>query len=253
MEIIGLPAFKDNYIWMIRHNGNAVVVDPGDAAPVLEHLRASGDTLTAMLITHHHPDHVGGVGTLHEKFDVPVFGPLRETIPCRSHDLTGGEHIDVPGLDAQFEVLDVGGHTLGHIAYYHPKILFSGDALFVLGCGRLFEGTPVQMAASLARIAALPGDTQVYCTHEYAVNNLPFALAIEPGNALLQRRARQLRTSISNRVPTVPMTIREELDTNPFLRCTVAEVIASATRHRGRPTTDSVDTFAALREWRNTL
>ena len=253
MNIIGLPAFTDNYIWVIRHNGNAVVVDPGDAHPVLKHLQTSGDNLTAILITHHHPDHVGGVRTLREKFDVPVFGPVREAIPCRSHDLTGGEHIAVPGLDAQFDVLDVGGHTLGHIAYYHPKILFSGDALFVLGCGRLFEGTPAQMATSLSRIAALPGDTQVYCTHEYAVNNLPFALAVEPGNAALQNRAQYLRAAISSRTPTVPMRLADELDTNPFLRCEVPEVISSAARYRGQPTTDKVDTFAALREWRNTL
>lgn len=189
MEILGLHAFADNYIWLLRQNGNAVAVDPGDARPVLHHLRDSEDRLSAILVTHHHPDHVGGVSALTEHFNVPVFGPENEDIPHLTCGVQGGETIEIPGIGVHFDVLDVGGHTRGHVAYYRPKVLFCGDALFVLGCGRLFEGTPVQMAQSLARIAALPRDTKVYCAHEYARNNLPFALAVEPGNALLQKRA----------------------------------------------------------------
>ena len=253
MQIIGLPAFVDNYIWLLRQNGNAVVVDPGDAAPVFAHLQSSGDKLTAILITHRHPDHVGGIAALRERFDVPVFGPVRENIPFRTHDLHGGEKIAVPGLDAYFDVLDVGGHTLGHIAYYHPKILLCGDALFVLGCGRLFDGTMKQMAQSIARIAALPRDTQVYCAHEYAHYNLPFALAVEPGNALLQKRAAILQQSIANHQPTVPMLLGDELDTNPFLRCHIPEVIEAARNFSGHSLLNDSDTFAALREWRNNL
>ena len=250
-QILGLHAFSDNYIWLLRQAGNAVVVDPGDAAPVFEHLQASGDRLTAILTTHRHPDHVGGITALRERFDVPVFGPACEEIPLRTHDLQGGESIAVPGLDIHFDVLDVGGHTKGHIAYYHPKILLCGDALFVLGCGRLFDGTIGQMAQSIARIAALPRDTQVYCAHEYAHYNLPFALAVEPGNALLQQRALALRHSIATHQPTVPMLLGDELDTNPFLRCHVAEVIAAAQSFSGRTPLNESDTFAALREWRN--
>ena len=253
LTIQGLRAFADNYIWVLRHKGNAVVVDPGDAAPVLEHLRSIGDRLSAILITHHHLDHMGGVSELAEHFKVPVFGPGKEAIPGLTHRLSGGEKIEVPGIDVHFDVLDVGGHTRGHIAYYHPKVLFCGDALFVLGCGRLFEGTPEQMSRSLARIAALPRDTKVYCAHEYAKNNLPFALAVEPGSASLQKRAALLRQAIAASQPTVPMLLGDELDTNPFLRCDVVEVIAAARNFRGQALTNPVDIFAALREWRNQL
>ena len=253
LQIIGLHAFTDNYIWLLRQGVNAVVVDPGDAAPVFEHLARSGDRLTAILITHHHPDHVGGIAALRERFNVPVFGPVREDIPLRTHDLHGGERIAVPGLDIHFDVLDVGGHTKGHIAYYHPKVLFCGDALFVLGCGRLFDGSIEQMAASMNRIAMLPRDTEVYCAHEYAHYNLPFALAVEPGNALLQKRAVTLQQSISARQPTVPMLLGEELDTNPFLRCHIKEVANSARNFIGHELLNEGDTFAALREWRNKI
>jgi hydroxyacylglutathione hydrolase len=256
LTIVGLPAFTDNYLWVLRHEGNAVAVDPGDAAPILKHLDSSGDRLTAILVTHHHPDHIGGINALRERFDVPVFGPQKENIAGVTTHLVGGETIEVPGLDMHFNVLDVGGHTLGHIAYYRPKVLFCGDALFVLGCGRLFEGTPAQMAQSLARIAALPRDTMVYCAHEYTHYNLPFALAVEPGNDMLQKRAITLQEAIKIKQPTVPMRLGDELDTNPFLRCDVAEVINAARNFRGHPlsaSTNQVETFAALREWRNNV
>lgn len=251
LAVTGLRAFADNYIWVLRQHGNAVVVDPGDAAPVLDHLRNSGDRLTAILVTHRHPDHVGGVETLCDRFDVPVFGPLAEHIPRRNHAFSGGERIEVPGLDGTWEVIDVGGHTRGHIAYYRPNVLLCGDALFVLGCGRLFDGTMPQMAESLARIAQLPRDTLVYSAHEYAHLNLPFALSVEPNNARLQQRVAALRAAIAAGQPTVPATLGEELDTNPFLRCDVAEVQQSAGNFRRQALTNRLDVFTALREWRN--
>ncbi|CAG4885334.1 putative hydroxyacylglutathione hydrolase [Georgfuchsia toluolica] len=257
MEILGLRAFADNYIWLLRHKGNAVAVDPGDAAPVLEHLRVSGDRLCAVLITHHHRDHIGGLSELAERFNIPAFGPGNEDIPGLTRIVQGGETIEVPGIGVHFDVLDVGGHTRGHIAYYRPKVLFCGDALFVLGCGRLFEGTPVQMSQSLTRIAALPRETQVYCAHEYAKNNLPFALAVEPGSATLQNRAELLRRSIAAGEPTVPMLLGDELDTNPFLRCEIPEVKEAARNFCGHALNHEINTpvevFAALREWRNQL
>jgi hydroxyacylglutathione hydrolase len=262
LEIIGLRAFSDNYIWVLRRNGTAVVVDPGDARPVIDYLHSSGDRLGAILITHRHPDHIGGISELIDHINsanalpaiaIPVFGPDNEDIPSLTHRLKVGETVKVAGIDAEFHVLDVGGHTRGHIAYYHPKILFSGDALFVLGCGRLFDGTLPQMYQSLLRIAALPRDTQVFCAHEYAHYNLPFALAVEPGNVLLQDRAAMLRQSIAKNQPTVPMLLGDELDTNPFLRCGIDEVIDAAQRHCGRRLITPVETFVALREWRNQI
>ncbi len=256
LTITGLPAFTDNYLWVLRRQGNAVAVDPGDAAPIFRHLDSSGERLTAILITHHHHDHIGGINALKERFDVPVFGPQRENIAGVTTQLIGGETIEVPGLDMHFNVLDVGGHTLGHIAYYRPKVLFCGDALFVLGCGRLFEGTPAQMAKSLGRIAALPRDTMVYCAHEYTHYNLPFALGVEPGNNMLQQRAITLQEAMKINQPTVPMQLGDELDTNPFLRCNVPEVINAARNFRGYPLSaamNQIDTFAALREWRNNV
>jgi hydroxyacylglutathione hydrolase len=262
LEIIGLHAFSDNYIWVLRRNGTAVVVDPGDARPVIDYLHSSGDRLGAILITHRHPDHIGGISELIDHINsvntlpaiaIPVFGPDNEDIPSLTHRLKVGETVKVAGIDAEFHVLDVGGHTRGHIAYYHPKILFSGDALFVLGCGRLFDGTLPQMYQSLLRIAALPRDTQVFCAHEYAHYNLPFALAVEPGNVLLQDRAAMLRQSIAKNQPTVPMLLGDELDTNPFLRCGIDEVIDAAQRHCGRRLITPVETFVALREWRNQI
>ena len=192
-EILALPAFDDNYIWLLRADGCVAVVDPGDAAPVLQHLAQSGDRLCAILATHHHGDHVGGIAELLATEAVPVFGPAAENIAGVTHALAGGEHITVPGVGVEFEILAVPGHTRGHLAYYGPSLagtgaVFCGDTLFGAGCGRLFEGTPAQMQASLARLAVLPAPTLVYCAHEYTQSNLRFAAAVEPGNIAVQRR-----------------------------------------------------------------
>ncbi|CAB1368890.1 putative hydroxyacylglutathione hydrolase [Denitratisoma oestradiolicum] len=261
MEIICLRAFTDNYIWLLRHGGHVVAVDPGDPEPVATHLESSGDRLDAILLTHHHPDHVGGVAELRRQHSVPVYGPALEQIPGVTHGLTGGERILLAFPDAELalEVLDVAGHTRGHLAYfanlgagdYRRNILFCGDTLFSLGCGRLFEGSAEQMYHSLRKLATLPRDTQIYCAHEYTHYNLPFALTVEPASPALLRRAEKLKSLMNAGQATVPMSLADELETNPFLRCHVSAVMASAARHSQGPLASAIDVFAALREWRN--
>jgi hydroxyacylglutathione hydrolase len=190
MTLLALPAFADNYIWMLHDGKQAVVVDPGDAAPVEQALDRLALTLAGILVTHHHADHVGGVNALRPRLQGPVYGPATERIPTPFVPLREGDEVSVLGLS--FRVLDVPGHTAGHIAYVQEDaaqspLLFCGDTLFSAGCGRLFEGTPAQMARSLAKFAALPADTQVCCTHEYTLSNLRFAAAVEPGNAARRR------------------------------------------------------------------
>jgi hydroxyacylglutathione hydrolase len=252
--IIPIPAFRDNYIWAVRSGRYAAVVDPGDAAPVLAWLAESDVELSAIIATHHHADHVGGIDALRARHDVPVFGPAHETIPRRTRALVEGERIEVPGVGLPLAVLDIPGHTAGHIAYYTSgadPVLFCGDTLFAAGCGRLFEGTPREMWSSLSKLAALPPATRVYCGHEYTLANLRFAEAAEPGNAEVRARIVRERAKRERGQPTLPTTIGEELATNPFLRAARPDVMASAARHAGRPVTDPVDAFATLREWKN--
>jgi hydroxyacylglutathione hydrolase len=247
--VVPVPAFDDNYLWILRQGKFAVVVDPGDAAPVRAYLSREGLTLTAILITHHHPDHIGGLAELAE--NLPVYGPRDERIPGVTRQVSQGDKVTLPQFDAILDVIEVPGHTRSHIAYYGASSLFCGDTLFACGCGRLFEGTAQQMSASLAKFTALPDDTRVYCAHEYTLSNLRFARAVEPGNAALAaREARDIETRRQNR-PTVPFTIGEEKASNPFLRCDQPEVIASATRHAGTPLGNPVEVFAAVREWKN--
>jgi hydroxyacylglutathione hydrolase len=253
--IIPIPAFSDNYIWLIREGGNAAVVDPGDAAPVREYLVRENLTLTAILNTHHHGDHVAGNRALLAHSPVPVLGPAREPIPGRTRALGDGDAVVVPGIGLELSVLLVPGHTAGHIAYVGENdrvpVAFVGDTLFAGGCGRLFEGTPAQMAASLARLAALPGETRVYCAHEYTLSNLRFALAVEPGNGLLQERVRREEAKRGSGLPTVPSTLADERATNPFLRAGEPAVIAAAEAHARRRLADAIEVFATLREWKN--
>lgn len=251
--IIPIPAFRDNYIWLLREGRYAAVVDPGDAAPVLAFLEANALELAAIIATHHHGDHVGGIPELTRRFDVPVFGPAREAIPGRTHALAQDDSIVVPGIGLGLEVIDIPGHTAGHIAYFSAgqEILFCGDTLFAAGCGRVFEGTPAQMWESLSKLAALPGTTRVYCGHEYTIANLRFAAAVEPGNAELPARTSRARAKRDAGAPTLPSTIAEERATNPFLRAEVPGVVAAAASHAGRALTRAVDVFAELREWKN--
>ena len=256
MQIHAVPAFQDNYLWVIAAGGRAAVVDPGDAAPIEAFLAREGLELTAILATHHHGDHVGGLAELAAHWKCPVFGPAGERIAGLTQRLSEGDRIQVPGIGASFEVLDVPGHTAGHIAYVHrgaDPLLFCGDTLFACGCGRLFEGTPAQMAASLAKLAALPRETRAFCAHEYTMSNIRFAEAVEPGNARLRSRKAREAAKRARNEPTVPMLMGEELDTNPFLRCSEPEVIASAERHAGRHLAGPVEVFAEIRQWKNSF
>ena len=247
-EISFIPAFKDNYIWLLRQGPRAFVVDPGDAAPVLARLQADGLRLEGILITHHHADHQGGIAELTAHSPAEVYAPANESITGCTRPLRGGECIEV--LGQAVSVLAVPGHTLGHLAYYAPGALFCGDTLFGAGCGRLFEGTPAQMAASLDRIAALPDDTRVYCAHEYTEMNLRFALAVEPDNAALQARVAKVQVQRAAGLPSVPSTLAEEKATNPFLRCGEATVIEQGLQHAAVDRSKTAS-FAAIRGWRN--
>jgi len=249
--IVALRAFQDNYIWCLRRGRAAVVVDPGDAAPVLAYLSSEALQLHAILTTHHHADHVGGNARLLAQYNVPVFGPAREKIPGVTQTLREGDAIEVPGLDLQLEVLDVPGHTAGHIAYHGAGVLFCGDTMFSCGCGRLFEGSAAQMYSSLSKFAALPRHTLVYCAHEYTLANLRFARAADPDNAAIDEREVAARAALAAGNPSVPSTIQSELAANPFLRAGEPALMESASRRAGHPLTDPVEVFATLRRWKD--
>ncbi|KXB32753.1 hydroxyacylglutathione hydrolase [Dechloromonas denitrificans] len=245
-----IPAFKDNYIWLLTQGQHAAVVDPGEAAPVIARLEAEGLTLESILITHHHADHQGGVGALAERWQPTVFAPAAESITGCNHPLRGGERIEVLGQTV--EVMAVPGHTLGHLAYYAAPALFCGDTLFGAGCGRLFEGAPAQMAASLAMLAALPDETLVYCAHEYTEMNLRFALAVEPESPALQQRVAKVAALRAAGQSSVPATLGEEKATNPFLRCEEAAVVAAGLQHAAVDRSKTA-IFTAIRAWRNSF
>jgi hydroxyacylglutathione hydrolase len=251
--VVPVPAFDDNYLWILRQGDKAVAVDPGDAAPIRAYLARERLDLAAILITHHHPDHIGGLAELaaSSASTLPVYGPRDERIPGITRHVVQGDKVTLPEIGAELQVIEVPGHTRSHISYYGASSLFCGDTLFACGCGRLFEGTAQQMSASLAKFTALPGDTKVYCAHEYTLSNIRFARAVEPDNAALA--AREARDSATRKLgkPTVPFTISEEKASNPFLRCDQPEVIASATRHAGNALSNPVEVFAAVREWKN--
>lgn len=253
MNLVALPAFTDNYIWMLDDGRRSIVVDPGDASVVVDALTARGLQLAGILVTHHHGDHVGGLAGLRDHLAGPVYGPATENIPRPFEPVRGGDRCELMAL--AFEVIDVPGHTAGHIAYLHrpadgPPLLFCGDTLFSGGCGRLFEGTPAQMHASLQALAALPGDTRVCCAHEYTLSNLRFAEAVEPDNAELARYLGWCREQRALGQPTLPSSIALERAINPFLRCTAPAVVQSALSH-GAESEQAVDVLAALRHWKN--
>jgi hydroxyacylglutathione hydrolase len=254
LEVSPVRAFADNYLWLIHapaRRGETVVVDPGDARPVQAALEQHGLRLRAVLVTHHHPDHVGGVRELAARHGARVFGPARESMPCAVRPLTGGDVVDLADLGLQFQVMDVPGHTAGHIAYYGHESLFCGDTLFSAGCGRLFEGTPAQMLESLDRISALPDGTRIYCAHEYTLANLRFAAAVEPGNAAVLETLEATRQLRERDAITLPARLGRERHINPFLRCREPAVIAAAEAHAGRKLPGAVDVFATVRAWKD--
>ena len=252
MQIDAIPACADNYIWALRHAGQVVVVDPGEAAPVLAYLQHTGDRLAAILVTHHHGDHIGGIAELVARFPAAVFGPACEAGDVVTRPLRDGARATVLGID--FEVLEVPGHTRGHVAYYARDVgLFCGDTLFDAGCGRVFEGTLAEMHASLARLAALPPDTRIYCAHEYTQSCLGFAHTVEPDNPAIDARSAAVAARRAAGLPSVPSLLADELATNPFLRWSAPGVIAAATARLGRPPASAAETFAAIRLWRDSL
>jgi hydroxyacylglutathione hydrolase len=254
MTLIPVPAFQDNYLWVLHDGQQALVVDPGDAQPVLAFLQRTGLQLAAILVTHHHADHVGGVAQLRAATGAKVFGPAAEDIPGPFEPHAEGDVVRALGFD--WQVIDVPGHTAGHIAYYCPDVdgrplLFCGDTLFSGGCGRLFEGTPAQMLASLDKLAALPVDTRVCCAHEYTLSNLKFARAVEPANGELQRYQQACEALRARQEPTLPSTIGEERRINPFLRSRETAVREAAQAFNGADPRDDVAVFAAIRQWKN--
>lgn len=253
ISIIGLPAFEDNYIWLAGTPGSrqVIVVDPGDADPVLERLERDGLELSAILVTHFHADHTGGVVELLERSPVPVYGPADARIRTVDHPVVEGDRIEVAGL--ALEVIETPGHTRYHVCYAGEGVLFSGDTLFTGGCGRLFEGTPEQMYASLAKLDSLPDDTLVYCAHEYTLANLAFARVAEPDNPALAARQDEARERRARHQPTVPAPLGLERQTNPFLRTAVPELRAAAERFAGRPLVSNAEVFAVVRHWKDTL
>jgi hydroxyacylglutathione hydrolase len=251
LQIVPLRAFKDNYVWTLRNERVAAVVDPGEARPVIEYLSAEKLRLVAILATHHHQDHVGGIAELLETNRVPVYGPRGEPITTLTDAVGAGDRVSLEQLGVSFEVLEIPGHTRAHVAYYGANMLFCGDTLFACGCGRAFEGTPQQLYASLEKLMALPDETLVYCGHEYTLANIGFAKAVEPDNAaLLEREASDARLRRDNR-PTLPSTIGREKATNPFVRVKKPAVIESANKYLGKRVSDPAGVFAALRQWKN--
>jgi len=254
LEVTAVPAFDDNYLWLIHSpvaREKVLVVDPGDASAVRKTLQLDQLTLSGILVTHHHLDHVGGVTALLEDHSVPVFGPENELIPGEPRRVKQGDHVRFDALGLDFAVLEVPGHTAGHIAYVGHGAVFCGDTLFSGGCGRLFEGTPPQMLASLQKLVALPAETKVYCAHEYTLSNLRFAKAVEPDNQALQAYWEQCVELRDQSRPTIPSSIGLELRINPFLRTRAETVKRAAEQQAGQTLHSESDIFAVLREWKN--
>jgi len=248
LEILPIPAFKDNYIWLINDGRHAVVIDPGDAGPVIRQLNQAGLSLEAILITHHCHDHIDGVVELISKYPAPVYAPAREFYDFPHIRVTDGDLVTLSEPDLKLNVMEVPGHTLGHVAYYSSPLLFCGDTLFSCGCGRLHEGTAEQMHRSLQRLAQLPADTLVYCAHEYTLNNLAFALELEPDNMALHKRQQEVIELRAADLPSLPTTMGLELATNPFLRCDNRTIRQSL---KLEESTRPAEVFRILREMKN--
>ena len=251
LTVTAIPAFSDNYIWLVSTGGDeCAVVDPGDADPVLRALKRDELRLACILLTHHHPDHTGGVTRLVAASGAEVYGPHDPRIPGQNRSFREGERVHLPGLGLDFEVLEVPGHTSTHIAFYGHGCLFCGDTLFGVGCGRLFEGSPEQMQDSLDKLAALPPETRVYCAHEYTLANCDFALEVEPDNRALRLRASAVEAARAAGRGTVPSTLGNELAVNPFLRSRHPAVVRAA-KKRNPEAAPGVSTLATIRAWKD--
>ena len=251
LQVVPIPAFDDNYLWLLVRGNQAAIVDPGDATPVLDYLAQHHLTLCAILCTHHHGDHVGGIQTLLKKFTVPVYGPAHETIPGLTQAVVEGDLVNIPELGVEFSVIDVPGHTAGHVAYYGAERLFCGDTLFACGCGRVFEGTFTMMHDSISKLARLPDATLMYCAHEYTLDNIRFAKKVEPNNADLIQREKNDRAARAKQQPTVPSTLGLEKRTNPFMRSLVPSVIQAAECYVGHALSDPAQVFGIVRAWKD--
>jgi hydroxyacylglutathione hydrolase len=255
MQITPVPAFRDNYIWVMHdHVGSehlAVLVDPGEPEPILSWLASQEATPLAVLITHHHHDHTGALPALAGRWSVPVYGPGKEDIAGVTHAVGEGSVVEIHRLGLSLHVLETPGHTRGHVCYVGHGRLFCGDTLFSCGCGRLFEGTAAQMHASLQRLARLPPDTLMYCAHEYTLPNIGFARAVEEDNAALAARHEQARQQRRSGQPTLPVSMAQELATNPFLRCHLPSVREAIARHTGQVAHTDAEAFASLRRWKD--
>jgi hydroxyacylglutathione hydrolase len=255
MKIEAIPILQDNYVWAVHNGHSAILVDPGEAGPILAWLRDRGMTVKAILVTHHHYDHVGGIAELLDQASIPVYGPARGAV--KTAPASEGETLDYSDIGLIFKVIDTPGHTLDHVCYLGQETqsgrshLFCGDTLFSCGCGRLFEGTPAEMYTSLTRLAQLPDDTQIYCAHEYTLANIAFALEVEPDNpALIARHAEALALRKQGKA-TLPVSIGRECNTNPFLRCDLPALVVAASQHVKRPLKPGAETFAAIRAWKD--
>lgn len=243
MQVIPIPAFSDNYLWLMVHGTHAAVVDPGDAAPVMAYLKQHQLTLSAILVTHHHSDHIGGINTLLKQFNCPVYAPHNPVFDFPYQAVAENDEITL--LGTPFKVLNVPGHTAIHIAYYGGNSLFCGDTLFGCGCGFIFDGSAEQLHTSLQKIAQLPDDTLIYCAHEYTLNNIRFALSVDPDNRALQARQQADQTLRDRGLPTLPSTLQLEKATNPFLRCHTAALRKAANSR------DELAVFRFIRELKN--